>query len=298
MKTLIFLFIFLSSNIFAQNAGTTGYSFLKIGIGAAELSLSEATSARFNSPFSLTYNPALLSESSISSIGLMHNEWIKDLRTEFLIGNSEVFGIPFFIAINSTRISQIEIRTRPGEPEGFFDAHYFFGGIGTALNLWNELSAGIQFKYLYENIYVDESNGYAFDFGLFKRNLIENVNAGISLRNFGKVNKLSSESTQLPSEIRFGISYSGDLSLSMFRFYPSFDIQKFWGYDKIGLLLGIESIYDNLISIRLGFNSARDLNNFSFGLGLKYKLISFDYALIPFKENFGNANVLSISLKL
>lgn len=298
MKALIFLLVFLSSNIFAQNAGTTGYSVLKLGTGAAELSISEATSAKFNSPFSLTYNPALLIESSTSSIGFMHNEWIQDLRTDFLIGNSEIFGIPFFVTINSTKIAQIEIRTRPGNPEGTFDAHYFYGGVGTAFTLWNKLSVGIQFKYLYENIYIDESNGYAFDFGLFKKNLIENINAGFSFRNFGKVNKLSSESSQLPAEIRFGLSYSGDLSINLFRFYPSLDIQKFLDYNKIGLLIGIESVYDNLISLRSGFNSAKDLNNFSFGLGIKYKLFTFDYALIPFKENFGSANVISISLRL
>lgn len=298
MKLKIFLNILLISNLFAQGAGNTGYSFLKIGTGAAELGLAEAVTSKFVSPFSLNYNPALINQSKFSSIGLMHNEWIQDLSSEFFIGNSTLYGIPFFITINSTKISGIEVRTRPGESEGSFDAHYFYGGIGTGLNLFDDFSIGAQFKYLYENIYVDESNGYAFDFSLFKKNLIENISAGMSFRNLGKVNALSSESAKLPAEVRFGLSYSGDLSLSKFKFSPSLELQKYLDYEKLYFLFGLETNYNNLINMRLGYNSGRTLNSFSFGFGLKYRAVSFDYAFLPFKENFGSANLISIYIQL
>ncbi len=142
---------------------------MKIGTGAAEIGLSEAVTSKFVSPFSLSYNPALVSQIEFSSLGLMHNEWIQDLSSDVLVGNTKFFGVPLFITINSTKISNIELRTRPGEPEATFNAHYFYGGLGTGFILFNDFSFGAQFKYLYENIYVDESNGYAFDFGLFKK---------------------------------------------------------------------------------------------------------------------------------
>jgi hypothetical protein len=271
---------------------------LKIGSGAAEISLAEAVTSRFVSIFSLNYNPALISEVKSSSLGLMHNEWIQDLSGEYLIGYSKVLGIPIFININSTKISNIEIRTRPGEAEGTFNAQYFYGGLGTGIELFKDFSAGIQFKYLYENIYVDESNGYAFDFGVYKKNVITNVNAGLSFRNFGKVNKLSSESSDLPSEMRFGLNYAGNLSAGKFYFFPTLDIQKYFNQDKLNLLIGLETNYDQLLSVRLGYNSGRDLNNFTFGAGIKYKSFSFDYAFLPFKQNFGNANLISISIWL
>ncbi|MCX8057181.1 MAG: PorV/PorQ family protein [Ignavibacteria bacterium] len=294
----IFLTLVLVSNLFAQNAANTGFSFLKIGSGAAEMSLAEATASKLSSPFSLNYNPALISQIDFSSIGLMHNEWIMDLSSEFLIGNTKVYGIPFFVTINSTKISDIEIRTRPGEAQGIFDAQYFFGGIGSGFEILNDLSVGFQFKYLYENIYVDEANGVAFDFGLFKKNLIQHFDAGLSLRNFGKVNQLSSERTELPMEFRFGISYSGELSTGKFYFLPSFEVQKYLKYEKLNLLFGLETNYDNLLSFRFGYNSGRDLNNFTFGVGVKYKFLSFDYAFLPFKENFGTANLISLYIKL
>lgn len=298
MKFKALFFLILISNLFSQNAGNTGYSFLKIGTGAAEIGLAEAVTSKFISPFSFNYNPALISQIEFSSVGFMHNEWIQDLSSDVLIGNTRVFGVPLFITINSTKISEIEIRTRPGSSEGTFDAHYFYGGIGSGFSLFEDFSVGVQFKYLYENIYVDESNGYALDFGMLKKNLIENFDAGLSFRNFGKVNFLASESAKLPSEVRFGLNYSGNLSLHKFKFYPSFEIQKYLDYKKLSLLFGLETNFDNLLRFRFGYNSGKELNNFSIGLGLKFRAVSFDYAFLPFKENFGNANIISIYIQL
>lgn len=299
MKRLIFFLILIFSyQLFAQNAGVSGLSFLKIGSGASEVSQAEATTGNFNSPFSLNYNPAFASELNYSSIGLMHNEWIQDLRSEFLIANTVVYGFPIFVTINSTKISDIEIRTQPGEPAGMFDANYFAAGIGTGVKIFNDVSTGIQFKYLYENIYVDEADGYAFDLGIFKKNLFMNLNAGFSLRNIGKMNQLASESTTLPSEIRFGISNGEALNLYNFKFHFSGDVQKFFKEDQINLLIGLDVKYNDLISLRTGYNSGKEINHFSFGLGLNYKSIYFDYAFLPFTQNFGNANLISIYIKL
>lgn len=298
MKSKLLVFFILLSNLLAQNAGNTGYSFLKIGTGAAEIGLAEAVTSKFISTFSVNYNPALITQIEFSSIGFMHNEWIQDLSSDVLVGNTNVYGVPVFVLINSTKISEIEIRTRPGNAEGTFNAHYFYGGLGTGFKLFENFSVGANFKYLYENIYVDESNGYAFDFGIFKKNLIKNFDAGLSFRNFGKVNLLSSESAKLPSEVRFGLSYSGNLSMSKFNFYPSLDIQKYLDYHKLYLLFGFETIYNNLVKLRFGYNSGRELNNLSFGFGLKYRAVAFDYAFLPFKENFGNANLISIYIQL
>lgn len=299
MRIKIFLALFLFSlNLVAQNAGNTGYSFLKIGTGAGEVAQAEAVTSKFISPFSLIYNPALITQANFSSIGLMHNEWIQDLRSELLVANSNLFGVPVFLVVNSTSIPDIEIRTRPGEPAGTFNAHYFSGGIGTGYEVRKDFSIGFQIKYLYENIYIDESYGLAFDFGFFKKNLIQDLNAGLSFRNFGKVNQLSSESAELPSEVRFGLSYSGNLSLYKFNFYPSLDLQKFTKSGNLNFLIGLETNYDNLLTFRAGYNSMREVNHFSFGLGLSYKSVVFDYAFLPFTNNFGNANLISIYVKL
>ncbi len=298
MKIKFFVLIFfIGINLYSQNVGNTGYSFMKIGIGASEVAVAEAVTSKAFSPFSLNYNPALLSQLDFSSIGFMHNEWIQGVRSDILIGNSNFFGVPIFVLINSTKISDIEIRTRPGDLEGIFDAHYFHGGIGTAFKLYDKWLIGVQVKYLYENIYVDESEGYALDFGILKKDMLYDINLGISFRNLGKVNRLAYESAELPDELRLGLSYE-NLNYKNFKVTPVLDLQKYLDAKRLNLLFGIEVNYDNLLILRTGYNSTRDLNNFSFGLGLMYKFVSFDYAFLPFSENFGNANLISITVKL
>lgn len=299
MRKVVLIFLMLYSLILhAQNSGSSGLSFLKIGTGASEISQAEATTGKFNSPFSLNYNPAFASELNYSSIGLMHNEWIQDLRTEFLVGNTFAYGFPIFLTINTTKISDIEIRTQPGAAAGKFDANYFSLGFGTGLKLFEDFSAGIQIKYLYENIYVDEADGYAFDFGVYKKNVFMNLNAGLVIRNIGKMNQLASKSTTLPDEIRFGLSYDDAISFYNFKSCFSGDVQKFLKEDKVNLLLGMKINYNNLIDLRFGYNSGKDINHFSLGFGLNYKSIFFDYAFLPFTQNFGNASIISLYIKL
>jgi len=298
MKNFVFGFFIITNIVFAQSAGETGYSFLKIGTGAKEMSIGTSTTSRLNSTFSLNYNPALITDFNFTSFGFSHNEWIEDLRNESIIANSFLFNIPFFISINSTNISNIEIRTVPGEPEGVFDAHYFSFGFGSGFRITSRISVGVQAKYLYENIYVDESNGFAFDVGLSYKKFLDFLDAGLSLRNLGKTDKLKEQETKLPTEFRFGFNYANLIQSNEFQFYPSFEIQKFIRTDEVNFLFGLSIEFKKLLSFSGGYKIGTGLNNFSFGIGINYRMFQIDYALLPFTKSFGNANIISISVTL
>lgn len=295
-KKLFIISIVLVRMLFGQNS--TGYSFLKIGIGGAEMALGGASVSKFNSVFSSFYNPALVNENKFTSFGLMHNEWIQDVKTEVLVSSFNAFGFPLWIQLNSTNIANIEIRKKPGEPEGTFDAHYFSLIGGTGFRIKERLLAGFALKYLYENIFVDESNGYALDFGLLYKDLIENVNLGFSFRNIGKVNSLSSESPDLPQEIRLGISSFNFFSINKFVFNPTLELRSFIKSKETNFIIGMEVDYNGFLKLRTGYRSGNLLNNYSLGIGLVYGRLNFDFAYIPFKNNFGNATIISLQLNL
>ncbi len=298
-KILIFSFIIFQTVCFAQQgAGNSGLSFLKIGVGAGESALAEAVSANIISPFSIYYNPASMSFLNSSNIGFMHNEWIQDVKSEFLLSNFELFEIPIFAIVNSTNISEIEIRTKPGEKEGSFNAHYLNLGLGTALKLKDNISVGLTLKYLYENIFDYEASGYALDFGLFYKDFYPSLNLGLALRNLGSMSKLNQERTKLPTEIRIGASYLELLKFSEFSFTPSIEFQKYFSTDGIPVLLGIESNYSKMFFVRFGYRTGKELQGFSAGVGFSWKGIQADYAYVPFAESFGSANIFSIFISL
>ncbi len=298
-RILIIILLLVCSNTYSQsNAGNTGLSFLKLGVGAREIALSEAVSAQASSPFSIIYNPALLLVNDKSAIGFMHNEWIEDVRTELLTSGFELFGQPLFVSLNSTNVSDIQIRTRPGGSEGTFNAHYFAANLSSAIKINEQISVGAGIKYLYENIFSNEASGYGFDFGFHYKNLFDLINVGSAVRNIGSMSKLNLESTKLPAELRIGFSSNNGFVLSNFNFIPSFEIQKIFSADGLPLLFGLETIYNDLIALRFGFKTGTELNNFSTGLGVNWKGIHIDYAFVPFNQNFGSANIISLFIEL
>ena len=138
MKILLTL-IAISTLTFPQSAGNSGLSFLKFGFGARNIAMADAGTAGSNDLTALYYNPAILTMNDHNEVLFMHNEWIQDVRSEMLGVKSFVFGIPFAFGFNVTNVSDIEIRTKPGEPESTFDANYFFGSLSTAFKLSDEI---------------------------------------------------------------------------------------------------------------------------------------------------------------
>ncbi|MGE5354388.1 MAG: hypothetical protein ACM3P0_20055, partial [Acidobacteriota bacterium] len=163
-KIILFVFI-LSTYISAQTAGKSGLSFLKLGFGARNVAMGDLGVVNSMDVSSLNYNPALLSRFSSPEILFTHNQWIEDTRSEYLGVSFRLLGLPWAVGVNTTSISDIEVRTRPGEAEGKFNANYFAGSLSTGFGITKDISAGLTVKYLYEGLLSDESNGLGFDVG-------------------------------------------------------------------------------------------------------------------------------------
>ena len=294
MKKLLVILLFTSFGIIAQTAGGSGMSFLKIGFGARNIAMSDLGVIGIEDLTALNYNPALLSQYKSPQLMLTYNQSIQDMSTQLVGASFALFGLPLAFGLNSTSISDIEIRTIPGEPQSTFSAHYLFGSMSTGFKLYENLSAGFTVKYLYENLFSDQSQGWAFDFGLSYKNFIEGMDVGASIKNLGSVNELRNEATQLPTDARLGISY-----LLPFESIKS-DVnliggaQKYLETDDIHLHFGGEFFYDRLIAIRLGYMSGYESKGLTTGLGVYWEGINFDYAFTPYSYGLGNSHTISL----
>lgn len=295
-KLFLFLTIFTISAS-AQSAGNSGLSFLKFGFGARNIAMADAGTAASNDLTALHYNPAKLTLNDHDEILFMHNEWIQDVRSEMLGVKSFLFGIPFAFGFNITNVSDIEIRTKPGEPESTFDANYFSASLSTGFKLIEDLSAGVAGKYLYEGLFSNEASGFGFDFGLFYKTPIENLFGSAVVKNIGSMSKLRNEKTKLPSEFRIGGAYDFDLRENKFDVLTVFEFQKYFSTDDIHFNIGSEVFYDKLVAIRAGYQTGWESRGFTAGLGLRWGNLNFDYAFLPFKLGLGSANLFSLQFK-
>lgn len=288
---------FSASLVLAQSAGNSGLSFLKFGFGARNIAMADAGTAGSNDLTALHYNPAKLTVNDHNEILFMHNEWIQDVRSEMLGVKSFLFDIPFAFGFNVTNVSDIEIRTKPGEPESSFDANYFSASLSTAFKLGDEISTGLTAKYLYEGLLSDEATGFGVDIGFHYITPIENLTASAVIKNLGSMNELRNEKTKLPSEFRIGGEYNFDLGENKFDVISVLELQKYLDADDIHLNLGAEVFYDKLIALRVGYQSGYESRGFTAGLGLQWGNLGFDYAFLPFKLGLGSANLFSLQFR-
>jgi len=297
MKKFLLIFILASSYIFAQSAGNTGLSFLKFGFGARNIAMGDAGASASNDLSALYYNPSRLALVEKNEILIMHSSWIQDVNSELFGIKWNMFGLPWAIGLNYTSISDIEIRTRPGEPDSKFDANYFFGSLSTGFYVWDKLSFGTTIKYLYEGLLSDEANGLGFDFGLNYETPFKGLSVSTVIKNIGSMNTLRNAETQLPTDFRLGSAYKFGVESAKLYFIAVVEIQKYLDTEDIHFNLGGDIIYDEIFALRVGYQSGYEAKSFTGGIGLMWGSLRFDYTYMPFSFDLGNANLFSLQFK-
>ncbi len=276
-------------------------TFLRIGVDAAASAMGDARVAATSNAFATYWNPAGLAAAE-SGLAVSHRLWVGgvrvyDVAARLPSGQRGAWGL----AVTATDSGDLEAREKPGEPAGTFKAQFLSVGASYS-RMVGPLRAGITAKYLRERIYEANASGYAFDAGLqldLPRRL---VTFGATLRNIGKMSRLQYQPTELPQTLAAGAA------LHPFRIVASQD-----GASLLDLELTVEvsvitpgsvtrmhtgvgvTILD-LATVRVGHISNDELRTLTFGLGLYWEQLIFDYAYIPFAIGFeGPGHVLSLS---
>ncbi len=297
MKKFLLIFILASTYIFAQSAGNTGLSFLKFGFGARNIAMGDAGASASNDLSALFYNPSRLTLTEKNEVLIMHSSWIQDVNSELFGIKWNMLGLPWAIGLNYTNISDIEIRTRPGEPDSKFNANYFFGSLSTGFYVWKQLSFGTTIRYMYEGLLSDEANGWGFDFGLNYETPFKGLSLSTVIKNIGSMNALRNQETKLPTDFRLGAAYNFGVESTKLDFIAVAEIQKYLDTDDIHFNLGGDIVYDQIFALRVGYQSGYEAKSFTGGIGLMWGNLRFDYTYMPFSLDLGNANLFSLQFK-
>lgn len=295
MKNIILILLILTFfEASAQNAGNTGLSFLKFGFGARNSAMGDIGNVVSEDLSALHYNPSKLSSKSGNEVMVSHNSWIQDINSQMFGIKTFFYGIPLAFGFNITNVSDIEIRTKPGEPQSKFNANYFYGSISSAYSFTEKLSVGATIKYLYEGILNDEATGLGFDFGINYLTPIENLSFSSVVRNLGSMNALRNQSTKLPAEFRVGPQYKFGFSDYDLDLVIAGEYQKYFDSNS-HINIGLEVIYNKLFALRSGYQSNYEIRDFTAGFGLMWGNLRFDYSFIPFNSGIGSSNIFSLA---
>lgn len=292
-----FLFIFFSifPFVFSQTQ-KTGVQFLQLGLNARSSAMGDAFTAVTNDHSAFNLNPATIHQTKGRQLILSHWNGFADVTSDYLGATIPSENFTFAISAFTSAVSEIEVRLRPGDAEGLFDARNASLGAGLSTKATDELYIGVSGKLLYEKIYIDEASGYAFDAGMLY-SISNDINVGASILNIGKMSVLRSQSSVLPTSLRIGGSYVNSLS-SEIALLATSDIVKVLDNDGMHLHIGIEADYQSQIMLRAGYQTGYETKSFSGGIGVQYSIIRIDYAFIPMSGAFSSTHLFSLMFNL
>lgn len=197
MKRNLSLLLILALPLFADFAklGTSGAQFLKIGIGRGA-AMGEAFVAIADDVTSGYWNPSGLGTMTGREACLFHNEWIADIRHDYLgvalpMTNFGTLGV----SLTALTMGQMEILTvddpntqtvREDTGTGtYFNASDYCLALSFGRMFTDKLAAGISVKAVQERVWDMSAGGLAADFGIHYNTGFKGLKIAASMSNFG-----------------------------------------------------------------------------------------------------------------
>ena len=294
-RKIILLLLFFPSLLLSQGTSKGDVS-LKFPTTPFVAATGESFVADPTALQSILINPANIASLETYEVLFSHTEWIQDIRTEYLsIAAPSSIG-SFSLSIANTSVNGIELRTNPGPALGTFDAQSAYIQLTYGIELTQNIQLGIAPKYLYEKIFIDEATGYGIDAGILYTPQVDGLRLGCSVTNVGSLAAFRNDRTDLPTQIRFGGTYTSKIDKMIFRIAAAFSSEIITSVNHYGL--GGEVIFNQTLTARFGYQTGIDTRGFSAGLGIRYSFAKIDYAYVPFSLQVGNSHLLSIGFIL
>jgi len=265
-----------------------GVASLNIAPGAAQAGAAGAFGSVASDVFSLYYNPAGSVKAGKYAVGFMHNEWIDDIRSEYLafVYRPDKVAIGASVLYNS--VGDIERReSATTEPLSLFDAQEVAAGITAGFFISPDFSIGLTGKIIYEKIDVASGTAFALDIGGYYE-FISDLHIGLSVTNLGSKIKLEEQEDDLPTTVRAGGAYQ----YRTFRFGLTMVTPT---DDQAHFHVGGETLISEILTLRAGYASGYDVRDVAFGFGVKHKFASIDYAYTPVSSDLGDSHRFSLT---
>ncbi|MBP7460972.1 MAG: PorV/PorQ family protein [Candidatus Delongbacteria bacterium] len=299
--------------------GTTGASFLEIGVGARAVGMGGAFVAIADDASALYWNPGGISRLQSKEVLFVHTQWLADVSFNYVglavpLGSFGTLGG----SITTLGMDDMEVTTVT-YPDGTgekFSAGDFCMALTYGRSLTDRFSIGANFKYINQNIWHMNASGMAIDIGTLFTTQFNGLKIGMSISNFGGKLKMEGKDAIIRHDIDENKTGNngqiiGHLDTDkfamplIFRVGLSMDVLKS-GMNRVTLAtdalhpndntehinVGGEYAFRDRVFLRAGYNSLfmKDSEEgFSAGGGICYRvmgnvLLKLDYAYTQFGD--------------
>jgi len=199
-----------SAHAINDNAGTTGFNFLKIGVGARAAALGGSYAAAAGELEAIAWNPAGLHGIDSRAASLSYTSYLVDTEAGFLSVARPGESRDWALSINYVTYGDMQRRDSQGADLGTFGAFDVAASLTAAQKVWGgRLTAGASLKAIYSSIDDYTSDAYALDLGVIADGPLEGMTLGASLANLGTVRSgyTGGYKDDLPVLIRLGAAH-------------------------------------------------------------------------------------------
>lgn len=299
--TLIALFLCSVSTAHAinANAGTTGFNFLKIGVGARAMALGGAYATATADPEAAAWNPAGLWGIDERTATLSLNRYLVDSQAGFVSVTLPAQKRVWSISANYVTYGTMQRTDGEGVNLGSFSAADMAAYLSLAQPVWRDwLTLGASLKAIYSNIDEFSSDAYALDLGLLIRGPLQGMHLGASLSNLGFVRSayVGQFKDSLPVHMRIGLSHRPAHMPIPMQLLADFNLPN--DSDPY-LSLGLEVQLISGLYVRPGYSlqqagsAVEEAMGLSAGAGFAAKRYRLDYAYSSYAD-LGDVHRVSI----
>ncbi len=305
----IFATVLLSGGAIGEinkNAGTTGFSFLKLGVGARAVAMGGAYTASSNDPAVLYYNPAGLGYLDGQIFMAGYHNYVLDMQSGYVALTApfkDKYKVGLFIDyLNFGDFVKTDI---DGKVLGNFSGGDFLIGASLATKVHKMATVGLNIKFMSEYADGYSSQAMALDLGMMMKFSDSLTQAGLSIYNLGTVLSGFSASAadpykdKLPSGVRVGVQHS----LRELPLIVNIDGTLPNDNDPYGSV-GAEIYQFDPLFLRVGYSlfgenyktgsDTDGLGGMSFGFGLDYSSYHIGYAFVPYLD-LGTSHRVTVS---
>lgn len=294
--------------------GTAGAQFLKLPVGARGSALSNSMLAKVEDASAAFWNPAGLARIQRMSAFYSHSSMYFDMSFDgaafaYRMPRIGTFGMNL-VYFSSGDIEETTVAQQNGTGNTFQYTDFTLGA-SYSRRMTNRFSVGANVKYVQESFAAGlddnlKAGNVGFDLGLLYYTDFSGLTIGMSVKNFGS--QLRPEGTfvdydngnlitnadgdpiqseyknyHMPLVFQFGSAFepvnTGPHNVTVYSTveHPNDNVERI----NLGLEYGFDIPVAEL-SLRGGYTLGHDVKAMSFGAGLNYNGIQFDYALVDY----------------
>ena len=295
----------LDQNDDFNKGGRTAFQFLKIGLGARQAALGEASVALVRDVSAAFWNPGAIAGIERYDAALTYTRWLADMNYGGAAVGARVRGIGTFAlavaALDYGDIPEAVLGTGSNDPRtgNTFTGNDFMAGVAYAREFTDRLAIGVGVKYLHENLWNESAHTVAFDVGTNYAVGYRGLRLAMAAQNLGgsvswRADSLTdrTEGYDLPLTFRVGVSaplVGPDAFVRMdgpHRLVAAVEAINTNDFSE-RLHLGLEYTFNDLLVLRGGYRVNYAEGNWSVGAGLTPTVgdlrLRLDYAYVGYE---------------